>query len=651
MVKISLKKKNIVGYLILVLLILIVGVLSIFQMKAIEIKAGYLTKEVATKVRLAEEIESSILFLKVSVEKFIYLNKKEDNVAAEKSISEIEKLLSRSEKEIKAKKEADILKQIKVLIEKYTEKYRNVAIRYEARNNAKQSLFVLGEKIQNNLELLYREKNINSDKGLNIYPILKDFMAAGLEIARYLVEYDILYAERAQKKLSQIIKAFDAFHVQELEPIKLSVEDYSDDFEGLILTTKKIDEEVEKTLLPYAPKIIDLTMKIYGSGWKEMDHAQLEIEKKVVSTKKILIVIICFAVLLGITAGLILTIQVIKPISSMIRGIMCVAGGDLTTRLTIKTKDELGNLTETFNSFTAKLQTIIKDFAGNAKTLNVSSVNLSSISKNMSSSLRDMVEKFNRVSTSSDEMNASMNSVAVAMEQTSANVGNVAVAAEQMTGMINNIAQNSEKARKITEEAVAQVKNASDGINQQGLSAKDIGNVTETITEISEKTNLLALNATIEAARAGEAGRGFAVVANEIKELARQTKEATQEIKRKIEGIQTSTSRTTSEIEKITLVIHDVNKIVSNIAIAVDDQSVTTRDIASNISQVSGAVQDVNQHIAQSSNVFSEIAKEIGDVLRTAQSMSQSSSQVSINAEELFQLSDQLKEKVKKFKL
>ena len=294
MFKMSLKKKNIAGYLILVLLILIVGVLSIFQLKAIEIKAGYLTKEVATKVRLAEKIESSILSLKISVEKFIYLNKKEDNLAAEKSISEIEKLLSRSEKEIKDKKEAYILKKIKALIKKYTEKYRNVAIRYEARNNAKQSLFVLGEKIQNNLQLLYRKNSINLDKGSNVYPIFRDFMTAELEIERYLAEYNSLYSERAKKKLSQIIKALDALHVQELESIKLSVEDYLDDFEGLILTTNKIDEEVEKTLLPYAPKIIDLAMKIYDSGWKEMDHAQLEIEKKVISTKKILITIICF---------------------------------------------------------------------------------------------------------------------------------------------------------------------------------------------------------------------------------------------------------------------------------------------------------------------------------------------------------------------
>lgn len=159
--------------------------------------------------------------------------------------------------------------------------------------------------------------------------------------------------------------------------------------------------------------------------------------------------------------------------------------------------------------------------------------------------------------------------------------------AVSMTTTINEIAQNTEKANTITGEAVSEAKGASDNVDELGSAAQEISKVTETVTEISEQTNLLALNATIEAARAGDAGKGFAVVANEIKELARQTAEATQDIKRRIEGIQDSTSGTVTKIQQISKVINDVNDIVSTIASSVEEQSVTTKEIATNVAQAS----------------------------------------------------------------
>jgi methyl-accepting chemotaxis protein len=125
--------------------------------------------------------------------------------------------------------------------------------------------------------------------------------------------------------------------------------------------------------------------------------------------------------------------------------------------------------------------------------------------------------------------------------------------------------------------------NASSNINQLGEAANTIGKVIETNTDISEQVNLLALNTTIEAARAGEAGKGFAVVANEIKELAKQTANATQEIKEKIGGIQGTTSTTVRQITEITQVITIVNDVVTNIATAVEEQSAATLEIADNV--------------------------------------------------------------------
>jgi methyl-accepting chemotaxis protein len=343
----------------------------------------------------------------------------------------------------------------------------------------------------------------------------------------------------------------------------------------------------------------------------------------------------------------------IKPIHGIVNRFKDIAEGegDLTARLDVKRKDEIGELSKWFNTFMEKIQAIIKEIAGNADILNTSAANLSNLSNQMSVGAGNMSQKSNTVATSSEEMSANMNSVSAAMEQTATNVNLVAASIEEMTSTISEIAQNSEKGRSISSDAVNKVKSASDRVGELGKDALEINKVTETITEISEQTNLLALNATIEAARAGESGKGFAVVANEIKELARQTADATQEIKQKIDSIQNSTAGTVTEIEQITKVINEVNDIVASIAASVEEQSVTAREIANNVSQASDGIQEVNENVSQSSTVSGEIANDISEANQAANEISNSSSQVNLNAEELSQLAEQLNSMVGRFKI
>jgi methyl-accepting chemotaxis protein len=345
--------------------------------------------------------------------------------------------------------------------------------------------------------------------------------------------------------------------------------------------------------------------------------------------------------------------MVVKPISEVVDGLKDIAEGegDLTKKLNINSEDEVGELAKWFNTFMGKLQSIIKEIGGNAGSMTTASVDLSNLSGNLSEGADVTSAKSNTVATAAEEMSANINSVAAAMEEASTNMNLVATAAEEMTSTINEIAQNSEQARTITQDAVNQADDASQKIDELGRAAQEISKVTETITEISEQTNLLALNATIEAARAGEAGKGFAVVANEIKELARQTAEATQDIKDRIEGIQRSTSMSVKQVEEISRVINDVNEIVSTIATAVEEQSVTTKEIAGNVAQASGGIQEVTENIAQSSTVSSEIARDIADVNQSSTDMSNSSSQVDMSAQQLSELAEQLKGLVNKFKI
>jgi len=370
-------------------------------------------------------------------------------------------------------------------------------------------------------------------------------------------------------------------------------------------------------------------------------------------TMIVLFIIIGAGILIGLLFSMIISKGITKPIAGAVAGLKDIAEGegDLTTRLEIKSKDEVGELAKWFNVFMEKLQGIIKDIASNAETLGSSSGELSNLSGQMSQGADNMSGKSNKVASAAEEMSSNMNSVAAATEEAATNLNMVATAAEQMIATINEIAQNSEKASNITGEAVVQTQSASNKVDELGSAANEIGKVVETITEISEQVNLLALNATIEAARAGEAGKGFAVVANEIKDLAKQTADATQEIKGKIGAIQGSTDATVTEIGQILKVINDVNDIVSTIATAVEEQSVTTKEIAQNVVQASQGIQEVNENVAQSSSVAGEIAKDITDVNQASGEMSSSSSQMNMSAEALAKLSETLNEMVGKFRV
>ncbi len=389
-------------------------------------------------------------------------------------------------------------------------------------------------------------------------------------------------------------------------------------------------------------------------GWKLIgiiENAEVMQTSKSLITTLVGIGLVLFAVF--ITLAFFLANAIVRPIrsaSDMIKDI-AQGEGDLTRRLKVTNKDEVGELADWFNLFVEKLQTMIKDIAGNAVTVDSSSEKLFSFSRDISTSADSMSDKSNTVAAAAEEMSANMNSVAAGSEEAATNVSMVASATEEMTATVNEIAKNSEQARSITVEMVTQAGTAKEKINELNLAAKDISDVTETISDISDQTNLLALNATIEAARAGEAGKGFAVVANEIKDLAQQTAAATQEIKQKIDGVQGSTSGTIQEIGKISDVINQVNDIVTAIATAVEEQSVTTQEIASNLNQAATGIGDVNENVAQSSMVSTDIARDISDISQSAGTMSDSSSKVNMSAEEMSKLAAALKEMVGRFKI
>ncbi|MEY2935876.1 MAG: hypothetical protein RL033_6625 [Pseudomonadota bacterium] len=223
------------------------------------------------------------------------------------------------------------------------------------------------------------------------------------------------------------------------------------------------------------------------------------------------------------------------------------------------------------------------------------------------------------------------NAVAAASEQVAVTVKTVAESVEEMSASIREIARNASQAAEVADQAVASAEETNQTVARLGQSSTEIGNVIKVITSIAQQTNLLALNATIEAARAGEAGKGFAVVANEVKELAKETAKATDEIGEKIESIQRSTAGAVNAIKAIAEIINRISDIQSAIASAVEEQSATTNEISRNISEVAKGSTSITENIT----AVAQTARTTTDGVNAVQSAARVLSELAAGLEQL----------------
>jgi methyl-accepting chemotaxis protein len=395
-------------------------------------------------------------------------------------------------------------------------------------------------------------------------------------------------------------------------------------------------------------------------GWHEGEvHGAFEIISSLAGVHQsvhqaIISVIASTGAILGViilVSWILLKLNIINPLQKAGRFIKTIATGDLSQTIAPESQDEIGAMIVDLNDMSSQLGGMFRSISESGRKLLSSSSDIKVTSEELSNVSEELSGQAHSVAAASEEMSANMATVSTTMDHTTNQVNTMAAAVEEMTATVQEIAKNTSKAHGITGAAVTQSETAANRMMALTAVAQDIGKITKTITEISAQTNLLAVNATIDAARAGEAGKGFAVVAHEIKELAQQTAAATEDIRGKIDSIQTSTTGAAQEIGQVSQVIGEVNDIVSAIAAAVEEQSVTSREIARSVMEASQGVDEVKDNVSQSSQVSGEVARDIADVSQNANLMAASSSQLRLSSADLAQLAGNLEEMVQQFKI
>jgi methyl-accepting chemotaxis protein len=352
------------------------------------------------------------------------------------------------------------------------------------------------------------------------------------------------------------------------------------------------------------------------------DKAEQSADDAYSSARTLLVAVIVLAIAAGVGLAVLISRAISRPIQGMVTVLEGVAAKDFSQEVDVDRNDEIGEMARALAASLDGVRSALQAIDESSMTLAASSEELTSLSARMGATAEDTTVQATGVSAAS--------------EQVSANVQAVAAGAEEMGLSIKEIASNASEAARVASSAVDVADRMNSTVGKLDVSSAEIGEVINVITSIAEQTNLLALNATIEAARAGEAGKGFAVVATEVKELAKETAKATEEIGRKIDVIQSDTTGAIGAINEISAVITQINEIQTTIAGAVEEQAVTTNEIS--------------RSVAEAANGSSDITRTITGVAEAARSTSDAVASTQDAATELSRMAADLKQLVGQFR-
>ncbi|MCB9879529.1 MAG: DUF3365 domain-containing protein [Planctomycetes bacterium] len=340
---------------------------------------------------------------------------------------------------------------------------------------------------------------------------------------------------------------------------------------------------------------------------------------------------------------------VVQPVRAAV-GTLQGGAGDLRTRLDASRDDEVGDLARACNGFFESAQHLVAGVARQAEGVSAASSQLDAVARSGAEGAADTGAKATQAAAASEQLSATLAGIGKSGDTMISTFRTLAAAVEELTASIAEVAKGADGAAKTANDAESLTRASSQSIGSLGTAADEIGRVVETIQDIAEQTNLLALNATIEAARAGEAGKGFSVVANEVKDLARQTAEATLDIRRRIEGIQQATRESIGSIGQIDEVIAKVSQSSRTIAESVGEQRTAVNEISQNLARSTTAIESVGRSVQEGTTASLEVSRAIAQVDANSRTVASGAEESQAAAAELRRMAGELQQLLGQFR-
>ena len=475
-----------------------------------------------------------------------------------------------------------------------------------AQDRAAAALVVTSHAIRNHLEADMMHEGLEADVYLALYRAEADPGQRTATLAKLhqdVATFQTALARNDSLPLSPVARAA-------LAEVRPALEEYVQLAEA-ITSLAFSDLRQARTRLPAFDAAFEHleTAQEHVSDALQADVADTEAQSLAASRKAKIMVILLVLVAVGVWLGIELRAK--QRLSAGVEHLEQVmrraAEGDLSARSSARGNAMIESLGEAVNRLLGTTSTTITGVTETAATLTATAETLTSVSTTMAGA--------------AEQTSAQANAVSGLTESVAGNLGTVSAASEQMTSSISEIAKNASSAAQVASDAVIAASDADQTMARLGAASETIGEVVKAITSIAEQTNLLALNATIEAARAGEAGKGFAVVANEVKELAKQTAHATEDITRRIAAIREDTRSAVDVIGRIGKIVGDISAAQTTIASAVEEQTATTAEINRNLTEAAAGAGAIRQNTAGVAQAAGETTQAADQTRRAAQEL------------------------------
>jgi methyl-accepting chemotaxis protein len=623
----TLKRKLLSGFLSLNVLMAAIGGIAVYQFVITGRTIQATTLSTIGEVEVTQGVVDKIGTIRYYGNRFLDVGAPDDRTEALKHLDELTTQLAEFIRADGNDANIATFKQLGQLLTTYREKFEGVARQFEDRVVVQMDRLRDVEEVETMLMDFFsrHRESIEASR-----PFLF-FMTAKMHLNTYFHTFDeqdyhelISSLENVKKILEKGADQWEAVEAERWREAAKQMSAFIKAMEQCNVDAQTIRKEVRGTLFSLPGEMLELSRSMSTRSWQTMQGMSTEIATSTKQGQWLVVAALLVACIIGLILPFAVNRSITKPLGHTVQALRDIAEGEgnLTQRVVITSRDEIGELGHWFNTFVEKIQRTVTVIGNTTHALADASEELTSTNKQMA--------------TNAEETSAQAQVVSSATEEVTRNVQGVTAATEELSVSVQEIAKHASEAAQIATKAVTVADSANGTIRKLGESSQEIGNVVKVITSIAEQTNLLALNATIEAARAGEAGKGFAVVANEVKELAKQTAEATEDISRKISAIQGDTKGAVEAIAQVSQIIAHISDISTTIAGAVEEQSATVNEIGRNVEDAyKGSV---------------EISRNINHVAQVAQNTASGVSQMQGAAGELATMAAQLQQLVGQFK-